>query len=128
MATTSARARELFRALRERVRAIPGVERVALAAIPLLGNGGWTQWMTVEGYKTAEDENVDPFCNAVSPGYFATIGVPIIAGRDFEERDAAARGKPRPSRSSARASRSGTSRMAAPSACVSAWARIPGRR
>jgi predicted permease len=83
----NARARELFRSLRERLRAIPGVERVSLAAIPLLGNGGWTQWVTVEGYKAAESENVEPFCNAVSPGYFATIGVPIIAGRDFEDRD-----------------------------------------
>jgi predicted permease len=94
-----ARTRELIRALRARLLAIPGVDRVAHAALPLLNNGGWDQWMTVEGYKAAENETIDPYCNAVSPGYFATIGVPIIAGRDFEERDvlsvAESRGDPR---------------------------------
>jgi predicted permease len=88
------RSRELFRALRDRLRAIPGVDRVAHAALPLLGNGGWDQWMTVEGYKAADNETVDPYCNSITPGYFATIGVPIIAGRDFEERDVQAKGSP----------------------------------
>jgi predicted permease len=86
-----ARAGQMFRALRTPLQAIPGVERVGQAAIPLLGNGGWSQWMTVEGYKPADTETIDPFCNSVSPGYFATIGVPLIAGRDFEDRDLGAK-------------------------------------
>ena len=121
-----ARTGELFRALRARLEAISGVDRVAVTAITLLGNGGWSQWMTVEGYKPADSETIDPFCNTVSPGYFATIGVPLAAGRDFDERDL--RRRPRASPSSARPSRSGSSRMAAPSACASAWATIRGRR
>ncbi len=54
--------------------------RRAWAAFRCSTTAAGSQWMTVEGYKTAENETIDPYCNAVLPGYFATIGVPIIAG------------------------------------------------
>ena len=50
------------------MRAIPGVERVAHSPpLPLLNNGGWDQWMTVEGYKTAENETIDPIAMPSRP-------------------------------------------------------------
>jgi predicted permease len=79
--------RELHHALLDRLQATPGVDSVALSAIGPLGAGGWDNWITVEGYKTAESETIDPYFNAVSPGYFPTLGIPLIAGRDFEARD-----------------------------------------
>jgi predicted permease len=44
--------------------------------------------MTVEGYQPRPGEDMNPFCNAVSPDYFSTMGISFIAGRDFDARDA----------------------------------------
>jgi putative ABC transport system permease protein len=41
----------------------------------------------VEGYTSKPGEDMNPNFNCVSPGYFATLGVPLIEGRDFSERD-----------------------------------------
>jgi predicted permease len=89
-----ARGRELHQALLDRLQATPGVDSMAFSAIGLLGSGGWDNWVTVEGYKSAESETIDPHFDAVSPGYFATLGIPLIAGRDFEARDIPANRRP----------------------------------
>jgi hypothetical protein len=47
--------------------------------------------MTVEGYAPKGDESTVVWCNAISPGYFEAMGIPVLMGRDFTERDARAR-------------------------------------
>ena len=49
--------------------------------------------MTVEGYQAKAGENLRPCHNAASPGYLATLGIPLLAGRDFSRADAASRQK-----------------------------------
>ena len=44
--------------------------------------------MSVEGHKAADGEDMQAFMNAVSPGYFATMKTPMLAGRDFRDSDA----------------------------------------
>jgi predicted permease len=81
------RSREFYRQLHDRLREIPGVSNATLAIMPLLDGNEWDSTVTVEGYTTKQGEWVDPHMQFVSTGYFATLGVPVLAGRDFTERD-----------------------------------------
>jgi len=53
----------------------------------ILQDNEWDSSVTVEGHVAAPQEDVSPFMNAVSPGYFAALGVPVVAGRDFTLKD-----------------------------------------
>ena len=72
-------------------RELPGVERVAVGTVVPwrdAGTFGPGFQFSVEGYAKANGEE-DPRARfrTVSPGFFAALGVPIIAGRDFTEAD-----------------------------------------
>ncbi len=76
-----------MRALDE-IRAIPGVQSASFAVVPVLGGNEWDSTMSVEGHQAKDGEDQQAFMNAVSPGYWNTMGVPLLAGRDFDRRDA----------------------------------------
>ena len=81
------RIRALYDDFLTRVRALPGVRSAALAAGVVL-SGGWDAInVTVEGYQPREGEDMSPYSNIVSPDYFATMRMPIVAGRDFNDHD-----------------------------------------
>jgi hypothetical protein len=72
--------------LADQARVLPGVSRVALAsALPLSGGGSVAR---VEGPRQRAASAEGPFVEAVnvSADYFATIGLPIVAGRAFDAR------------------------------------------
>lgn len=67
---------------------MPGVTSVGLASVRILEDNEWDNWVTIEGYHGGKPgEYPDPYMNSISPGYFATLGVPILAGRDFTAKD-----------------------------------------
>src|SRR5262249_20877341 len=79
-------------ALLDRLRAVPRLEGAAIAAsVPLDIHGLPQRAFTLEG-RAREDEGEDEaLVNTVTPGYFAVMGLPIVAGRDFVDlRDTAA--------------------------------------
>jgi predicted permease len=80
-------ARRLVRNLRDTIRNLPGVEHVALSLGELLSGGSWNQQVTIDAGRRFVTDNV-VHCNAVTPGFFETLGVPVVAGRDFVDRDA----------------------------------------
>ena len=84
---TPLQTKQFNRELVERVRALPGVSSMAFAQIGLLEGNEWDSSMSVEGYEPKPGENMNPYCNAVSPEYFKTMGIPLVAGRDFDHRD-----------------------------------------
>jgi predicted permease len=80
---------ELLRRLRE----TPGVRSASLSRKPPISNeqGYWFEIFTVEGRpadgRWPSTDRTRTFLNAVSPGYFATVGTAFIAGRDFSASD-----------------------------------------
>jgi predicted permease len=74
--------------LADALSSIPGVRSVGLASMRILEDNEWDSSMTVEGFTPPKPgENPEPFMNSISPNYFATLGVPIVAGRDFTIND-----------------------------------------
>jgi predicted permease len=75
-----------MRALDE-TRAIPGVQSAAFAVVPLLSGDEWDSTMSVEGHRSRDGEDMQAFMNAISPDYWKTMGIPLVAGRDFGRGD-----------------------------------------
>jgi predicted permease len=69
--------------LLDRLRALPGIDGTAEAGEVPLAGGYWNNQVIVAGKRT--DEDVD--MSRISPGYFKTMGTPLLAGRDFNEYD-----------------------------------------
>jgi putative ABC transport system permease protein len=69
-----------FDALAARLSSVPGVESVAFAnRFPL--RGGWETGLQIDGVAAPGDGFVDVASQAVSPGYFQTLGIPLLRGR-----------------------------------------------
>jgi predicted permease len=66
----------------ERLRALPGVESAAQVSVVPISGSSWGNVVWVEG--SASRQSVEALFNQTGPGYFATLGIPFIAGRDFD--------------------------------------------
>jgi putative ABC transport system permease protein len=90
---TQEQVRAFYREIQHRVEPLPGVQRVAFGSnVPWrdAGNFGPGFQFSVEG-RVKENGEDDPRAKfrAISPGFFAALGVPILSGRDFTEADRA---------------------------------------
>jgi putative ABC transport system permease protein len=78
-----------YEKLRPRLESLPGVEAVGfVSALPLSGTL-FSIPFTIEGRGTSPDEAHRADYRAVDAGYFRALKIPLIAGREFNERDAA---------------------------------------
>ncbi|HLW77447.1 MAG TPA: ABC transporter permease [Bryobacteraceae bacterium] len=81
-------AKAFFERLRENVAAVPGVQSVGLASMRILEGNEWDNSQTVEGYVPGRAEDrAYGYMNIVDAGYFATLGIPMAAGRNFTIND-----------------------------------------
>jgi predicted permease len=77
----------LFQQLEERLAQLPDVRSATASVIALMTNTEWSSTVKVEGYKAKEGEDMNPGVNAIGPGFFATLGQPLVAGREFTVKD-----------------------------------------
>lgn len=84
---TPERTTNFYKDLLARIRVLPGVKYASLASDSPL-SGGWDQLrVVVEGYTPREGERMSSDATFVSPDYFKTLAIPLVAGRDFNEED-----------------------------------------
>jgi putative ABC transport system permease protein len=76
--------------LLERLREIPGVRQAALAVgLPLTGNNSTAPFARGDGRVPPLNERPLGLTRSITPGYFATLSIPVLNGRDFDARDGA---------------------------------------
>jgi putative ABC transport system permease protein len=78
---------EFYRQLTERMKALPGVVNASVVfQLPIGGSGGTTS-VVVEGQPVEPANQTMAVIHSVSPEYFRTMGIQLIKGREFTERD-----------------------------------------
>ena len=76
--------------LQAELQTAPGVEAVSIAdAVPLSGNYSTTPYARVDKDPVPLNQRPLGLTRSISPGYFHTLGIPLMSGRDFTERDGA---------------------------------------
>ena len=113
---TAERSQLFFQHLEDRLRTVPGVTAVTVSMVPALAGSNWGTDVTVDGFKNGPDIDNNSRYNEVGEGYFKTMGIPLIAGREFSRQDAL---RPRKWRSSTR--RSPRSSTSVETQSASAW-------
>lgn len=79
--------RALYERVEEQLAAIPGARHVTASMVPLIAGSNWSSNLTVEGFARVPGADTHSMYNRVGPGFFSKLGVPLIAGREFTERD-----------------------------------------
>jgi predicted permease len=87
---TPSQTQDFYKRLVERARAVPGVKSAALTRMVPMANMYQGESVIPEGYQMPRDKDAEQvFANTVGEDYFATVGIPIVAGRGFEATDRA---------------------------------------
>ncbi len=77
----------LYRQLEQKLAAMPGVQSVALTGLPLISGNVMLYTFIPEGQQREPHENPNVLANSVGETFFSTYGIPIVAGRGFNESD-----------------------------------------
>ena len=79
--------REVYRRLEERFKSLPGVVSAASVLMTPFSGSGWNQEAHADDDPSATGGK-EVWMNRVGPGYFSTMGTPLLSGRDFGAQDA----------------------------------------
>lgn len=84
---TVPRIRDFYEDALRKLRATPGVRAAAYSVVPVFRGFHWSGPTEVEGHQAKDGEDTGANRNVISPGYWQTMGIPLLRGRDFDERD-----------------------------------------
>ena len=84
---TAEKAQAFYKNALDQIRATPGVTSAAFSVVPLLAGYNWSGGINVVGHPLKDGEDVTAANNLISPEYFKTMGIPLLAGRDFTDKD-----------------------------------------
>ncbi len=84
---TPERSKVLFSQMEERLGALPGVTGVTASLVAILNGDNWGSGVSVQGFPGGPDVDVNARYNEIGAGYFGTLGVPLISGREFTHSD-----------------------------------------
>ncbi len=82
--------RNFFERTERELAAIPGVASVTASMVPLIAGSNWSNSLRVEGYPDGPNAENHSMFNAVGPGFFGKLGIPLIRGREITSNDTAA--------------------------------------
>jgi len=81
------RVQTLYAEVEQALSALPGVASVSSSLVPLVSGSSWGNDVRVQGFAHGPDTDDNSRFNAVGPGYLRTLGVPLVAGREFTASD-----------------------------------------
>jgi predicted permease len=82
---TNQQSSALFERAETDLAAIPGARSVAASMVPLIAGNNWGNNVVIQGRPSGENDH--SMFNEIGPGFFRKMGIPLIAGREFTERD-----------------------------------------
>ena len=85
---TSAQSLAFFERVEDALTGLPGVTSVGASRVPLLSSSNWDSSVAVQGFEAGPDTNTSASFSVIGPDLFTTLGVPVMAGRDFTRADA----------------------------------------
>ena len=84
---TPAQSLELFVRTEDELRSVPGASLVTVSMVPLISGSNWGTNVSVQGFVAEPDADTNSMFNHIGPDYFRTLGIALIAGREFEASD-----------------------------------------